>query len=175
RPVPRKIPNVVFRIQTEHGAAGGPAGELAGLGIVLDRSAVHANDDIALAVELQLVGATAGLTRTGVGAFATVLRAARFASCTLRDLEGDFLCFAGLHIDPAEHVGEVIGVVGVLVVHNDVMRPDEPPIAAEHEEFTLAPARQRVLGHDQIGGSGVGRPRPLLEWDFGRGAGTAYL
>jgi hypothetical protein len=53
------------------------------------------------------------------------------------------------------------------------MRPDEPSVAAQHVELALAAARQRILGHHEIGGSRVGRPRALLERNLVGGVRSA--
>ncbi len=67
----------------------------------------------------------------------------------------------------------MIGVVGVFVIHDDVVRPDEPPVAAQHVEFALPPSRKRILRHHEIGGGRVGRPRAGPERDVVGGVGAA--
>ena len=62
---------------------------------------------------------------------------------------------------------------GVSVVHDDVVRPDEAPIAAQHVELTLAAAGKGVFGHDEIGRLRVSRARALCERDLVGGARSA--
>ena len=75
--------SVAVRIQAEHVLAGRPGRELAGLRIVFDGSFTHADDDIALVIELHLVRAAAGIARAAIAAFAV-------APGSFRRLEGNF-------------------------------------------------------------------------------------
>src|SRR5262249_19696248 len=55
-----EVPEIAVGIQTKHGAARRPAHEPARLRIVFDGAVIHADNDIAVAIELQLVCAAAG-------------------------------------------------------------------------------------------------------------------
>src|SRR5258705_517154 len=59
-------PDIVVRVEAEHGPAHRPARELARLGIVFHGPVVHADDDVALGIELQLMRAAAGIARASV-------------------------------------------------------------------------------------------------------------
>src|SRR5262249_59716830 len=110
--VPLQRPEIAVGIEAEHGPPGRPGRELTGRRIIFDGAIVHADDDVALVVQLQLVRAAAGIARTAVGVAAVA------AAGTLRQRERHFGGLAGLAVDPPEHIGEVVGVVGVAVVHN---------------------------------------------------------
>src|SRR5262249_34983590 len=99
--IPLQMPDIAVRIQTEHGAPRRPAYEPACLRIVFDGAVIHADDDIAMLIELQLVRAATGSASARV---ALTSHVACFASRSFRQREGYFRCFAGLDVDAPEHV-----------------------------------------------------------------------
>ena len=99
-------------------------------------------------------------------AWAPILAPSHAAPCPLRQLERHFRSLAGLKVDAAENVGEVVGVVGEFIVVDDVVRPGESSITAQHVELALTTSGNRVFSNDEIGGGRIARPWTLLERDL---------
>ena len=62
-----------------------------------------------------------------------------------------FQRFTGLSVKPAENGRKVIRVPGIVVIDDDVVRPDKTAVTAEHVEFTLSSPGKVVFGDDKTG------------------------
>ena len=154
-----KRPGVALRVESELVAARRPAVEAIGLRIVAHRTLAHADNDIALRVELQFMRAAPGIARPAIAAIG-------IAPGPGRTFELHLLHFAGFTVEASHRVGEMIGIIRILIIHDDVVRPDIGGVAPQHEQIALSAPRQVIFRHHNTCGRGIGRPRPLFEWNL---------
>src|SRR5712691_4434408 len=137
-------PNPAAWVHSKLGVAMWPNGELFGRRIESGCRAARAEHDFLFGIENDLVGATPGIACAAVSL--------RLSPRTRRERVRKLLCFSSSLVEAAKPVREMVGIPGVVGIHDHVVRPDKTPVAPKHIQLVTPASRQVILGHHQASG-----------------------